>query len=163
MPKKSKYNQEYHDDWAWSLAVRGATNEDMADAFGITSRTLTKWERKYDSFGKAIKDGREASDPRVEKSLFRRATGYEATDTETITEIDENGNPKPTKVRQLKKHIPPDTMACMYWLNNRSRGRWSQRQEVDLNATDTGNNVLIYLPANGRDKDEEAGPENNDS
>ena len=30
------------------------------------------------------------------------------------------------------KHIAPDTMAIMYWLNNRSKGEFSQRQEITL-------------------------------
>ena len=34
MPALSKYNPEYHDDWAWSLAVKGATNDEIAEAFG---------------------------------------------------------------------------------------------------------------------------------
>lgn len=33
MPALSKYNPEYHDDWAWSLAIKGATNDEIAEAF----------------------------------------------------------------------------------------------------------------------------------
>ena len=36
MPALSKYNPEYHDDWAWSLAIKGATNDEIAEAFGIS-------------------------------------------------------------------------------------------------------------------------------
>lgn len=43
MPAQSKYNPQYHDDWAWSLAVKGATNEEIADAFHISLRTLQNW------------------------------------------------------------------------------------------------------------------------
>lgn len=31
-----KYNQAYHDDWAWSLAIKGATDVEIAEAFGIS-------------------------------------------------------------------------------------------------------------------------------
>lgn len=26
-----KYNQAYHDDWAWSLAIKGATDVEIAE------------------------------------------------------------------------------------------------------------------------------------
>ena len=42
------------------------------------------------------------------------------------------------ETRTTKKHITPDTMAIMYWLNNRSRktSEWSQRQDVNLSFGD---------------------------
>ena len=40
MAQASAYNEKYHDDWAWSLSVKGATDEEMADAFGISVRTF---------------------------------------------------------------------------------------------------------------------------
>ena len=35
-------------------------------------------------------------------------------------------------MRTKRRHIPPDTMAMMYWLNNRSRdtGEWAQVQNI---------------------------------
>ena len=32
----------------------------------------------------------------------------------------------------MTKKIIPDTMAIMYWLNNRSKGEFAQRQELTL-------------------------------
>ena len=43
----SKYNEKYHDDWAWSLAIKGATNEEIAEAFGISVRTFIKIGRAH--------------------------------------------------------------------------------------------------------------------
>ena len=40
-----KYNQAYHDDWAWSLAIKGATDVEIAEAFGISVRTLNRWKK----------------------------------------------------------------------------------------------------------------------
>ena len=47
-------------------------------------------------------------------------------------------------------------MAIMYWLNNRKRstGEWSQRQDVNLNLDNDGEDVVIYIPDNGRDTGE---------
>ena len=38
MAAQLKYNPEYHDDWAWSLAIKGATDKEIADAV----KTLAK-------------------------------------------------------------------------------------------------------------------------
>lgn len=154
MPALSKYNPEYHDDWAWSLALKGATNDEIAEAFGISKRTFIRWEKQYDSLREAVERGKFAADSKVEKSLYQRATGYTITDTERTIDMDKDGNPKPVRVKQTTKNIAPDTMAIMYWLNNRKRAQWAQRQEVNLSAGEEGEDVLIYLPANGRDEDE---------
>lgn len=45
-----KYNQAYHDDWAWSLAIKGATDVEIAEAFGISVRTLNRWKKDHESF-----------------------------------------------------------------------------------------------------------------
>ncbi len=154
MPAISKYNPEYHDDWAWSLAIKGATNEEIADAFGISTRTFIRWKKEHESLGDAVDRGKFIADAKVEKSLYQRATGYEVTDTERTADMDKDGNSKPVRVKKVTKHIVPDTMAIMFWLNNRKRLQWSQRQEMSLTSGDDSDDVLIYLPDNGRDKKE---------
>ena len=42
------------------------------------------------------------------------------------------GEQKPVRVRTLTKKAVPDTMAQMYWLNNRCRDEFSQTQKVTL-------------------------------
>ena len=131
MPALSKYNAEYHDDWAWSLAIKGATNDEIADAFGISVRTLIRWIKKYDTLKESIDRGKMTADAKVEKSLYQRAIGYEVTDEENLIEMDKDGNMKPIKIKKTKKNIPPDTMACMYWLNNRKREDWNNKSKTD--------------------------------
>lgn len=59
--------------------------------------------------------------------------GYEAKEVTQIIEQDPaTGTQRVSKTQVTTKHIVPDTMACMYWLNNRSKGEFSQRQEVTL-------------------------------
>lgn len=158
MANLSKYNPEYHDDWAWSLAIKGATNEEIAQAFGISTRTFIRWRQKHESLDKAVTEGKDIADSKVEKSLYQRAIGYKVTDTEKIVDLDlQTGEQKSMRVKTVEKNIVPDTMAIMYWLNNRRRTQWSQRQEVALSAGDDSEDVVIYLPANGRDPDEQAG------
>ena len=154
MPSTSKYNPEYHDSWAWSLAIKGATDEEIADAFGISRRTFIRWKQAHESLAEMTMQGKEIADSRVEKALYQRAIGFEVTDTERIVDVDSDGNTKPVRVRNTTKNYPPDTMAIMYWLNNRSKrtGEWAQRQEVNVGVdAESERTVHIYLPANGRD------------
>ncbi len=158
MPALSKYNPEYHDDWAWSLAIKGATNEEIADAFDISTRTFIRWKKEHESLDKAVTEGKDIADAKVEKSLYQRATGYQVTDEERTIEMDpRTGEQRPARVKKIIKNIAPDTMACMYWLNNRKRTHWSQRQEVALSAGDDSEDVVIYLPSNGREPDGQTG------
>ena len=148
MAAENLYNANYHDAWAWSLAMKGATNKEIADAFGITARTLARWYEKYVSFQKSMDDGRANPDTKVEQSLYRRAIGYEVEETETIIEMDKDGNQKPARIRRTKRHIPAENMAMIYWLNNRKRktGEWSQRQELDMRVAATDEKVVFVLP-----------------
>ena len=118
MAQASAYNEKYHDDWAWSLAVKGATDEEMAEAFDISVRTFHRWKKAHDSFREALEMGKEVAD---------------AKDVEQIITTDPaTGRQRVEKTRVTTKHIAPDTMAIMYWLNNRSKGEFSQRQEITL-------------------------------
>lgn len=155
MPSKSRYNPDYHDNWAWSLAVKGATNEEIADAFGINVRTFIRWKNQYESLARSVDEGKNIADSKVERSLYQRAIGYTVTETEKTVDMDKDGNVKPVRVKTIEKNIIPDVMAQMYWLNNRQRKHWSQRQELDLTANKGEDDVVIYLPADGRDGNDE--------
>lgn len=135
MARPCSYNEKYHDDWAWSLALKGATDAEIAEAFGITVRTLHLWKKKYSSLLESLETGKSSADAKVERSLYKRALGYESRDIDQVVTTDPvTGRQHIEKTRILTKHVPPDTMAIMYWLNNRKRntGEWSQRQDVVL-------------------------------
>jgi hypothetical protein len=156
----TKYNKDYHDDWAWSLAIKGATNEEMAQAMGIGLRTFIRWMYKIvedkdgkpikdkdgkpvkvlTSFGEAVTAGKEPSDARAERKLYERCMGFEYNEEERIVEMATDGTIKPVKIRTVTKRVPPDVMALMYWLNNRSKqsGEWSQSQNVNIKGTGFG-------------------------
>lgn len=133
MPTPLKYNQKYHDDWAWSLAIKGATDQEIAEAFHVSRRTIIRWRETYPSFDEACEHGKEIADAKVKRSLFERATGFEYQEKESAIDVDpKTGEQKPVRVRTFTKKAVPDTMAIMYWLNNRSKGEFSQRQKITL-------------------------------
>lgn len=133
MAQTSAYNEKYHVDWAWSLALKGATDEEIAEAFHISVRTLHRWKKTHPELLTALEEGKDVADAKVKRSLYQRAVGYEAKEVTQIIEQDPaTGTQRVSKTQVTAKHIVPDTMACMYWLNNRSKGEFSQRQEVTL-------------------------------
>lgn len=138
MPAKPKYNSEVHDKWAWSLAVRGCTEQEIADAMGVSRMTIFRWKKASDTFREAVETAKDAADAQVEKSLYKRALGYDYEEKESIVETDRDGNIKPIKVKSVTKHVPPDTMAIMYWLNNRFKangGRWSTATNLNISGS----------------------------
>ena len=137
MAATTKYNKNYHDDWAWSLAIRGATDKDIAEAFGVSKRTVIRWRTEYDSFREAIERGKTGADAKVERSLYERALGYDSTEEEKVVEMDKDGNVKPIKVRTVKKHIPADVGAMCFWLKNRAPDEWADRPHGTMEIEDT--------------------------
>ena len=133
MPAQLLYNPDYHDDWAWSLALKGAPDQELAEAFGVSKRTILRWKNEHPSFAEAYQRGKDVAGAKVKKALYQRAIGYEVIEKESTVDVDpKTGESKPVRVKTITKQIAPDTMAIMYWLNNRSKGEFAQRQEVTL-------------------------------
>ncbi len=139
MAANKKYNPQYHDAWAWSLAAKGATDEEIADAMGISRRTIYRWSWTEDkkgnktltSFGEALSTGKDAADAQVERTLYQRCKGFEVEEEEQTINVDNKGGSTIGKIVKKKRYIPPDTMAIMYWLNNRKREEWNNKYKSE--------------------------------
>ena len=103
----------------------GLTIEEMAERMGVVPKTIYEWKNKFPALDEAISKGRDVSDKMVEAAMFKRATGYET--TETI--YDQNG-----MVRELRKTVPPDVTAQIFWLKNRKPQQWREKREVAVEA-----------------------------
>lgn len=130
MPRPSNYNSKYHDDWAWSLAVKGADTQEIADAFGFNKKTIERWAKDHPSFGEALKAGKDIADSHVERKLYQLAMGFETTDEETIVEMGNDGSPKPLKIRKIKKMEKPKMGAIAFWLKNRRPEEYCDHPEL---------------------------------
>ena len=107
-----------------SWARDGLTDEQIAGNMGISHTTLYEWRKKYPNISEALKKGKEVVDVEVENALYKRAIGYDY--EETTEEQSEDAYKK----RVIKKHMPPDTTACIFWLKNRKPREWRDKQEV---------------------------------
>ncbi len=107
-----------------AIAMRGVSDDEMAQQFGISEKLMQDWKRFYPDFAKAIDDGRTHADVRVVQALFHRAIGYSHPEVKLAQFEGEF-----TDERIVDKHYPPDFGAIKYWLNNRQREHWKDRTE----------------------------------
>ena len=98
----------------------GLTDVETSKALNISKATLTKYKKQYPEFIASLKKGKDVSDQKVVRSLFRRACGYSHPEVHIS-----NFQGKITKT-EIIKHYPPEVAACIYWLNNR-RNEWSNQ------------------------------------
>lgn len=124
--------------WKWDIStvtepVLDKDGNPVRDEFGIP-KVREKQVKTLSAFGQALVTAKEIADAKAEKSLYLLCTGYDTVEEEKILEYNTDGSVKPVRVRTIKRHVKPEVMAIMYWLNNRCRrtGEWSQRQEVAL-------------------------------
>ena len=92
---------------------------------GISAGRLYEWKKSYHEIDEALKRGKAPVDIEVENALLKRARGYEV--EETITEIYNADGVERKHIRKVKKHIPPDVTAQIFWLKNRRPDRWRDK------------------------------------
>ena len=120
--RPSSYKPEFVEQ-AKKLCQLGATDVDIADFFGIHPSNLYVWKHKHPEFAEALKSGKETADERVERSLYHKAIGY-TFDSEKIFQY------KGEVIREpFREHVPPDTVACIFWLKNRRPDQWRDVQK----------------------------------
>lgn len=109
----------------------GLTNEQIAHNIGVTGRTFCKWAGRFESISSALKKGKAPVDIEVENALLKRALGYDA--EETVTEIYKEADGKEKQhIRKIRRHIPGDTTAMIFWLKNRRSDRWRNSEKLEF-------------------------------
>ena len=108
------------------LAQAGYTERQIALALDLTQSSITRWKQRYPEFKDLLQIWKLDADRQVERSLFERATGY-VHDEERIYH-DKDG--KVTRVT-VERHYPPDVKACIFWLKNRQKDLWKDKQEIE--------------------------------
>ncbi|HFZ7981312.1 TPA: terminase [Salmonella enterica subsp. enterica serovar Thompson] len=124
MARPTKYQEAYAEQ-ARKLCLLGYTDAELADFFEVSESTINKWKLDYPKFSESIKKGKEYADGNVADRLYQRAMGYVAPDVD-IKVIENQIVETP-----LEKHHPPDTTAAIFWLKNRQRDKWRDKQEVE--------------------------------
>lgn len=148
--KKAGYTPRYKPEFAEAakaLCFVGATIAGLAEYFKVTEKTIKRWREAHPEFAEALKE-RVKADNRVIGALYKRAMGYEY--TETTREMhtfffDEEGNEvghmsdKAISVQRdlgvtktVEKQVAPEVSAQVFWLKNRQPEQWRDKQEVTV-------------------------------
>jgi hypothetical protein len=95
--RPSLYDPKRAPTMARVLCILGATNPEIAEAFGVSLNTIDNWRKEHPAFDEALTKGKTWADARVVQALFMRAVGF----------------------RKHGKYYPPDITAIIWWMKNR--------------------------------------------
>jgi len=121
------------------LAREGKTNKEISETVGISEKTFYTWKSDNKEFLHALNKNKEQADKNVEASLYQRATGYNIEEEKIHFDKDGNVNRATTH-----RHFAPDTTAGIFWLCNRKRKDWKQRNDIELGEETRRDFILSY-------------------
>ena len=104
---------------------KGLTNSQIAKNIGISERTFYKWLEKYKEINDSLKKGKEIADKEIENALYKRALGYEFQEEKVYIEEVKGVVKKRKEI--IKRHTPGNVTAQIFWLKNRNRETWNNR------------------------------------
>lgn len=99
-----------------------ATDQQLADILDVSVATIGAWKNAHPEFMEALTRGKADADAEVRAALFKRATGY----TYKRQRICQNKDV--AWIEEHDEHVPAETTAAIFWLCNRDKANWQQRQ-----------------------------------
>ena len=146
----SGYKPEFAEQ-ARMLCEKGFTDYELAQFFGVVRQTIYNWMSAHPEFLDSIKTGKEISDERVERTLFERACGY-TFDSEKVFQF------QGSIVRaKTVEHVPPDPTSMIFWLKNRRKEQWRDKQEVEHTGEMTLRELVLGAMEYGKARELAAG------
>ena len=137
-----------------ALARLGHTEAEIGTVIGVTRQTLFNWRKKDPDCFYTIKRAKLQADTKVMGSLYRRANGYEYTETRTERIVLQGTRGKgkekidvavpATRITETTKEVVPDTAAAFIWLKNRMPESWQDKTIVDNNLSAARPIQLIF-------------------
>lgn len=134
--RPTDYREEYNLQ-VEKLCKLGATDAEIADFFEVEESTINNWKLAHPEFLESIKKGKKIADAEIADSLFQRAKGYSHKAVKIFpsggeTEDEQGNKIKGPLIVPYIEHYPPDTVAAIFWLKNRQKDKWRDKQEVDV-------------------------------
>lgn len=106
-----------------SWARDGYTIQDIATRVGVSQQRFRVWMNKYPEIKKAVNNGRELVDYKVENALLKSALGYKTREVKVTAKI-KNGKVVEETKETVDKEFAPNVSACQVWLYNRVPKKW---------------------------------------
>ncbi len=136
---------------AW--ARDGLKEEKIAERLGVAYSTFRDYKEKNPALSAALKNAR-VYDDEVVNSLHRNTLGGAVTLKTPIKvkkKIYENGKivreEEEVVITEREEYVKPDTMAQMYWLNNRQAKTWKAKPTDEQVLEDEDKYPPIKIPA----------------
>jgi len=124
----------------------GLIEEEISKRLGISLASLQNYKNKYPELKKALKDGKEIADYRVENALYKRATGYKYKEVTKERKYDKkNGQYEIVVTKEVEKEIPPDPTSIIWWLKNRKPDKWKDKIDLNVDGSLDVNNKFSYM------------------
>ncbi len=158
--RPSSYNKKY-DRIAYQMCLLGATDKQIAEAFGVTEQTVNNWKKDEKgnptSFFESLKRGKIEADTEIAVTLFERAKGYVINKEIPIKlkevfwdDHERRCEKESIEVVPVQEQLPPDTTAIIFWLKNRQPALWRDRQEIEATVS-TGIDINAMIEKARRD------------
>lgn len=136
--RPTTYRPEFA-DIARAMAKLGGTDFEIAQELRVSTSTVWLWRSKHETFSRALMEGRDAFDDRIERSLAQKAAGY-TFHTEKVFQFEGQ------IVRaNIVEHVAPDVGAIKMWLGNRRPDKWKDKQEVNLTGAEAFVNMWKHI------------------
>ena len=113
--RREEWRDKHEVDHSGSLQFKDLSLEEIRQRIAV------------EEFSAALKKGKGEANSRVERSLYHRPVGYSY---DAVKIFMPAGKDRPVIV-PYREHVPPDTVACIFWPKDRQREEWRDKQEVD--------------------------------
>jgi transposase-like protein len=139
--------------------THGATLTEVAAHLGVARSTLLSWRKEHKDFEEAVKAAARIANDKVVAATFKRACGYEYEEVvekplvdviakKVVDEYNARLGEGGTKItiddfkksfgkeiivaQKIRKHVPGDVTAQIFWLTNREKNEWKHRSEQTI-------------------------------
>lgn len=134
MGRPSKYDTEvkpYLEEIRKAVAA-GATDKEIAQAFGIAESTIYKYKKEKKEFSDAFARGRAKVVFEIKGALLKKALGFEYEEEKRVGRKDKNGE-NIVLVEKYKRYcVPSETAANMLLRNYDENWRDNDKASADL-------------------------------
>lgn len=158
---KNKY-QEYilpNLDLIKSWVRDGMSEENISKKLNIAYSTFRVYKNKETALSAVLKKGKELYDNEVVEALHKNTLGG-VVEVKKAIKLREKTYEKGKIVKETEVikmvteeiYVKPDTLAQIYWLNNRQPDKWKNKPEVKESETDKQNLSAVGAVLNALEK-----------
>lgn len=142
-----------------SWTREGIPFKDIAKKMGISVSALTNVRKQCPEIDKALKQGKELIDYKVENALLKAALGYKTKEVK-VTTLMRFGKVIETTKEVTDKEIAPSVPACQFWLTNALPDKWKRNRDNSIELDEEDQELKITVKRASRNQDKENPKEN---